>query len=175
MRRRLRERRRSGGSQPPARRAAAVVRPRPPAEAPPRELVPLERAEALRLLGGAPFGRIVFTVRALPAIRPVNHLLVDDTIVIRTHDGAALTAAAAGSEDTGVVVAYEADAIDPVTRLGWSVVVTGFARPVTDPARLARYRALLSPWVNASMDHTVAIQPDLVAGYRLIAGTAAAS
>ncbi|MFF8772295.1 pyridoxamine 5'-phosphate oxidase family protein [Kitasatospora sp. NPDC015120] len=158
----------------PAQRAQAPAEParRPPA--PPRELVPLDRAEALRLLGGAPFGRIVFTVRALPAIRPVNHLLVDDTIVIRTHDGAALSAAL-GSEEAGVVVAYEADAIDPVTRLGWSVVVTGFARPVTDPVRLARYRALLSPWVDASMDHTVAIQPDLVAGYRLVAGEDAAA
>ncbi|MFF2348688.1 pyridoxamine 5'-phosphate oxidase family protein [Kitasatospora sp. NPDC058115] len=201
VRRRLRARRRSRGSQPQARRSASVVRPRTPVEppsrepaqrepaqreqvpaeparrpsAPPRELVPLERAEALRLLGGAPFGRIVFTVRALPAIRPVNHLLVDDTIVIRTHDGAALSAVALGGEEPGVVVAYEADAIDPVTRLGWSVVVTGFARPVTDPVRLARYRALLSPWVDASMDHTVAIQPDLVAGYRLVAGGGAAA
>ncbi|MEV6979055.1 pyridoxamine 5'-phosphate oxidase family protein [Kitasatospora sp. NPDC093806] len=138
-------------------------------------MVPLERAEALRLLGGVPFGRIVFTAHALPAIRPVNHLLVDDTIVIRTHEGAALTMAAEGTGDVGVVVAYEADAIDPVTRLGWSVVVTGFARLVTEPGQLARYRPLLSPWVNAAMDHTVAIQPDLVTGYRLVAGAAAAS
>ncbi|MFD5916686.1 pyridoxamine 5'-phosphate oxidase family protein [Kitasatospora sp. NPDC058201] len=152
------------------------ARPRPASDAPPRELVPLERAESLRLLGRAPFGRIVFTVSALPAIRPVNHLLVDDVIVIRTHDGAALTTVAQGGDDAGVVVAYEADAIDPSTRLGWSVVVTGFARPVTDPSLLARYRGLLSPWVNASMDHTVAIRPDLVTGYRIAAvGTAAAS
>ncbi|MBP0452606.1 MULTISPECIES: pyridoxamine 5'-phosphate oxidase family protein [unclassified Kitasatospora] len=137
------------------------------AEVPPRHLVPVERAEALRLLGGAPFGRIVFTARALPAIRPVNHLLVDDEIVIRTHDGAALTMEALGADAAGVVVAYEADAIDPLTRLGWSVVVTGYARPVTDPGQLARYRALLSPWVASAMDHTVAIRPDLVTGYRL--------
>ncbi|MFB6894701.1 pyridoxamine 5'-phosphate oxidase family protein [Kitasatospora sp. NPDC056327] len=160
---------------PPSGRPGTGARTRPPAEAPPRELVPLERAEALRLLGGAPFGRIVFTVRALPAIRPVNHLLADDTVVIRTHDGAALTMAALDGDDTGVVVAFEADAIDPVTRLGWSVVVTGFARPVTDPVRLARYRALLSPWVNATMDHMVAIQPDLVTGYRLTEGAAGVS
>ncbi|MFJ5120446.1 pyridoxamine 5'-phosphate oxidase family protein [Kitasatospora sp. NPDC088548] len=158
--------RRSGG-RPPARSFPPV------GEAPPRHLVPLERAEAMRLLGSVPLGRIVFTARALPAIRPVNHLLVDDTIVIRTHDGAALTTATLGAEAAGVVVAYEADAIDPVTHLGWSVVVTGFARVVTDPGQLARYRALLRPWVNASMDHTVAIQPDLVTGYRLTAGAAA--
>ncbi|WP_406211388.1 pyridoxamine 5'-phosphate oxidase family protein [Kitasatospora sp. NBC_01560] len=133
-------------------------------------MVPVERGEALRLLGSASFGRVVFTARALPAIRPVNHLLVDDTVVIRTHDGAALTAAALGADAAGVVVAYEADAIDPLTHLGWSVVVTGYARPVTDPGQLARYRALLRPWVAAGTDHTVAIQPDLVTGYRLTAG-----
>ncbi|MFD0276496.1 pyridoxamine 5'-phosphate oxidase family protein [Kitasatospora sp. NPDC127111] len=135
---------------------------------------PLERAEALRLLAGASYGRIVFTDRALPAIRPVNHVLVDDAVVIRTHDGAALTAAALGAAAAGVVVAYEADAIDPLTHLGWSVVVTGYARPVTEPHQLARYRALLRPWVASGMDHTVAIQPDLVTGYRLTAGPAAA-
>ncbi|MEU6239231.1 pyridoxamine 5'-phosphate oxidase family protein [Kitasatospora sp. NPDC047058] len=134
---------------------------------------PLERGEALRLLGGASYGRIVFTDRALPAIRPVNHVLVDDVVVIRTHGGAALTAAALGADADGVVVAYEADAIDPLTHLGWSVVVTGYARPVTDPDQLARYRGLLRPWVAAGMDHTVAIRPDLVTGYRLTAGPAA--
>ncbi|MGW4894052.1 pyridoxamine 5'-phosphate oxidase family protein [Kitasatospora sp. NPDC004240] len=139
------------------------------AEPPPRHLEPLQRAEALRLLGSVPFGRVVFTAQALPAIRPVNHLLVDDVVVIRTHDGAALTTAALGADTDGVVVAYEADAIDPVTRLGWSVVVTGYARAVTDPHRLAHYQRLLRPWVNASMDHTVAIRPDLVTGYRLLA------
>ncbi|MFF1907558.1 pyridoxamine 5'-phosphate oxidase family protein [Kitasatospora sp. NPDC058218] len=165
VRHRLRTLRRLAG-QPPGRR-------RPPAAgAPPRRLVPIERAEALRLLGSAPFGRIVFTVRALPAVRPVNHLLVDDTVVIRTHDADALGAATLGAGGAGVVVAYEADAIDPQTRLGWSVVVTGYARPVTDPVRLARYRALLTPWVDAATDHTVAIQPDLVTGYRLTAGGA---
>ncbi|MCG6498513.1 pyridoxamine 5'-phosphate oxidase family protein [Kitasatospora sp. A2-31] len=143
----------------------------PGGDVPPRHLVPLERAEALRLLAGVPFGRIVFTSRALPAVRPVNHLLLDDAVVIRTHDGAALTAAAVGAQE-GVVVAYEADAIDPVTRLGWSVVVIGYARPVTDPDRLARYREALRPWVAASMDHTVAIRPDLVTGFRLVAEAA---
>ncbi|MFJ9949703.1 pyridoxamine 5'-phosphate oxidase family protein [Kitasatospora sp. NPDC091207] len=157
------------GQSPGGRRPAAGV-------APPRRLVPIERAEALRLLGGVPFGRIVFTVRALPAVRPVNHLLVDDTVVIRTHDAAALGTAALGADAAGVVVAYEADAIDPRTRLGWSVVVTGYARPVTDPVRLARYGELLTPWVDAAMDHTVAIQPDLVTGYRLTeAGSGAAA
>jgi hypothetical protein len=41
----------------------------------PRRLTELPRQESLRLLGGVPFGRIVYTVRALPAIVPVRHLV----------------------------------------------------------------------------------------------------
>ncbi|MCS0604893.1 pyridoxamine 5'-phosphate oxidase family protein [Streptomyces sp. LP11] len=131
--------------------------------------VDLDRAEALRLLGSVPLGRIVFTRRALPTVRPVNHVLDGGDIVIRTHEGAALTSRARQGDGTGVVVAYEADAIDPDTRLGWSVVVTGYARLVTDPAELGRVRTLLSPWApqEGGMDHAVRIRPDLVTGVLL--------
>jgi hypothetical protein len=136
----------------------------------PRRSVGLDGDEALRLLGSVSVGRIVFTRHALPTIRPVNHLLDNGDIVIRTHEGAALTSRTRKSDDAGVVVAYEADDIDPDTHLGWSVVVTGYARLVTDPHELVRYRALLHPWVqDQTMDHAVRIHPDLVTGVRLIA------
>jgi hypothetical protein len=110
----------------------------------------------------------VFTRHALPTVRPVNHVLTDGDIVIRTHEGAALTSHARQGEGSGVVVAYEADAIDPDTHLGWSVVVTGYAQLVTDPEELIRYRALLRPWVEQTMDYAVSIRPDLVTGIRLV-------
>ncbi|GAA3148546.1 hypothetical protein GCM10017687_77250 [Streptomyces echinatus] len=67
-----------------------------------------------------------------------------------------------------MVVAYEADAIDPETHLGWSVVVTGYARLVTDPAELARLRGLLVPWMRQpEMDQAVRIRPELVTGVLL--------
>ncbi|WP_445055468.1 pyridoxamine 5'-phosphate oxidase family protein [Streptomyces sp. SAS_269] len=135
----------------------------------PRRSIELDRDEALRLLGSVPFGRIVFTRHALPTVRPVNHVLDGGDIVIRTHDGAALTARAQEADGAGVVVAYEADVIDPDTHLGWSVVATGYARLVTDPAELARYQALLVPWMGHTMDHAVRISPDLVTGIRLTA------
>ncbi|HEY8983128.1 MAG TPA: pyridoxamine 5'-phosphate oxidase family protein, partial [Streptomyces sp.] len=69
----------------------------------------------------------------------------------------------------GVVVAYEADDIDPWTHLGWSVVVTGYAHLVTDPRELARYDRLLRPWTDRTMEHAVRIQPSLVTGVRLTA------
>ncbi|KOV62231.1 hypothetical protein ADL01_30180 [Streptomyces sp. NRRL WC-3618] len=129
----------------------------------------MESAEALRLLGGVSLGRVVFTRQALPTIRPVNHLLVDGHIVIRTHGDAALTRYTGHAGGDGAVVAYEADDIDPLTHLGWSVVVTGYARLVTDLRELARYQALLRPWSTQSMDHAVRIRPDLVTGLRLMA------
>ncbi|WP_330342124.1 pyridoxamine 5'-phosphate oxidase family protein [Streptomyces sp. NBC_00557] len=136
----------------------------------PRRSIELDSDEALRLLGSVSFGRIVFTRQALPTVRPVNHILDNGDIVIRTHEGAALTARAGQAGGQGVVVAYEADAIDPDTHLGWSVVVTGYAHLVTDTEELARYQALLSPWVHRTMDYAVRIRTDLVTGVRLVAG-----
>ncbi|MGW2747410.1 pyridoxamine 5'-phosphate oxidase family protein [Streptomyces sp. NPDC001450] len=132
--------------------------------------IDLDRDEALRLLGTVSMGRIVFTRQALPTARPVNHVLDGGDIVIRTHEGSALTSQARPADDNGVVVAYEADAIDPDTRLGWSVVVTGYARLVTDPGELVRIRALLEPWAaEPGMDHAVRIHPDLITGILLAA------
>ncbi|MGC0343125.1 pyridoxamine 5'-phosphate oxidase family protein [Streptomyces sp. SLBN-8D4] len=140
-----------------------------PVPAEPRRSTGIDSVEALRLLGSVSFGRIVFTQHALPTIRPVNHVMADGDIVIRTYAGAALTSRTRQARDLGVVVAYEADNIDPDTHLGWSVVVTGYAHLITDPEELARYQTLLRPWVEQTMDYAVRIRPDLVTGIRLTA------
>ena len=169
----MRDREHRSGADPPRRRSArislqksAMIRNDRPAN----RRIDLDRAEALRLLGSVSLGRIVFTRQALPTVRPVNHVLDGGDVVIRTHEGAALTSQAQQADRPGVVVAYEADAIDPDTHLGWSVVVTGYARLVTDPGELARIRALLEPWAaQPGMDHAVRIHPDLVTGVLLTA------
>jgi hypothetical protein len=130
-----------------------------------RELAELPKDEALRLLASVPFGRVVFTARALPAVRPVNHLVDGSRIIIRTSLGSALSTDVDG---TGTVVAYEADEIDPVTRQGWSVVVVGRALPVTDVLLSARYRQALQPWAAGHRDEVIAISTDMVTGYRLL-------
>lgn len=132
-----------------------------------RATVELPREESLRLLAGVSYGRVVFTRNALPAVRPLNHLLDEDgTIVVRTSLSSRLTSTV--RQQPGVVVAYEADDIDPARQLGWSVVVTGIARPVTEPERIARYREQLRPWVDGPMDSIVAIEPTLVTGVRFV-------
>ena len=130
-----------------------------------RELAELPKAESLRLLASVPFGRVVFTARALPAVRPVNHLVDGNKIIIRTSLGSALST---DVDNVGTVVAYEADEIDPVTRQGWSVVVVGRALPVTDGLLSARYRQALQPWAAGHRDEVIAISTDMVTGYRLL-------
>lgn len=134
---------------------AQVMRPRPAVE--------LTAAESWRLLAGVSLGRVVFTQHAMPAIRPVNHLVDDETVIIRSHLGAAITGRAAD----GAVVCYEADDIDPVRHTGWSVIVTGMARLIRDPAAVSRYEKLLQPWAEGQMDYVIAITPQVVTGLRL--------
>lgn len=131
--------------------------------------VRLDRDAAMRFLGSVSLGRVVFTRHALPTVRPVNHTVVDGDIVIRTHGDADLTRYTRQTGGEGAVVAYEADDLDPDTHLGWSVVVTGYARLVTDPRELARYRTLLRPWSTQRMEHAVRIHPDLITGLHLTA------
>ncbi|HEU4421298.1 MAG TPA: pyridoxamine 5'-phosphate oxidase family protein [Pilimelia sp.] len=126
----------------------------------------LDAAEALRLLASVSVGRVVFTEAALPAIRPVNHLVDDGEIIIRSRLTTRIGQTIGTQPET--VVAYQADDLDPVSRTGWSVVATGLARLVTDPARIERYEALLHPWVNTVMDTVISIQPEIITGFRLV-------
>jgi hypothetical protein len=120
----------------------------------------LTRPEALRLLGLAPIGRIVYTVRALPAIVPACHLVDSGMVVVRTH---------IGSECTGAVVAYQADAIDPIERVGWTVTVTGVARRILDADEIALYEDRLTPLVKAEGVEVIRIYPEIVTGHELVA------
>jgi hypothetical protein len=117
-------------------------------------------------MGSVSMGRIVFTQRAMPAIRPVNHLVDEQVIIIRSHLGAAIVALS--GERDGAVVCYEADDIDPVRHTGWSVIATGTARLVRDPAVIARYEQGLEPWAAGQMDYVIAIRPQILTGLRLV-------
>lgn len=134
----------------------------------PRHMKPLDRGEALRLLTSVALGRLFFTQRALPAVRPVNHVLDGEDIIVRLSDAAALAAVATPVDGTGAVVAFEADVIDPERHLGWSVVVTGYARRVDDTAELERYEGVLRHWAPRAVTGTLRIRPELVTGFEFI-------
>ncbi len=117
------------------------------------------------------YGRMVFNHQALPAIRLVNHLVDEGRVIVRTRLTATMSTVVRLSTDAGVVVAYEADDLDPQRRAGWSVVVTGWASMITDPEQIARYEQLLHPWVNMTMDTMIVIQREIVTGIRIIDDT----
>lgn len=132
----------------------------------PRQALELTEGECWRLLQSVSVGRIVFSYRAMPAIRPVNHLIDRRTIVIRSHMGAAIVARTSGED--GAVVCYEADDLDPFRHTGWSVIVTGMARLVREHAAAERYREQLEPWIAGELDHVISIEPRIVSGIRLV-------
>jgi hypothetical protein len=135
-----------------------------------RRLQPLHRSESLRLLRGVSLGRVVFTHLALPAIRPVNHLVDGNRIIIRAYLGTAIASAVGASG--GTVVAYEADMIDSDDHLGWSVIVVGRASRLSDAGEIAHYQQVLQPWVTGAIDEVIMIQADMVDGFRLVRGAA---
>jgi nitroimidazol reductase NimA-like FMN-containing flavoprotein (pyridoxamine 5'-phosphate oxidase superfamily) len=129
-----------------------------------RQAIDLTEGECWRLLGSVSLGRVVFTHHAMPAIRPVNHLVDNRKIIVRSHLGAAITSRA----DSGSVVCYEADDLDPVRHTGWSVIATGLAQLVQEPDAIARYEQLLEPWVAGELGQVIFIEPRFVTGVRLV-------
>jgi uncharacterized protein len=72
------------------------------------------------------------------------------------------------------VVAFEVDEIDPVAHIGWSVMVTGMARELTDPGELAATQTPPLARGTPGDDHRViAISTELLSGRRIVAGLGA--
>ncbi len=124
----------------------------------------IDRQECLELLGTTAVGRIAVVDAGHPMIFPVNYGLDGDLIVVRTAPGTKLDAALQGGP-----VAFEIDATDSATRTGWSVIVTGWARAVTEPAALERLgRIGLRSWTEHRKDHWIAVHPERVSGRRIV-------
>jgi hypothetical protein len=87
----------------------------------------LDRVQCLTLLRKAAVGRVVYTHRAMPAVRPVRFTLVGEAVVFAVPDGSPLYA---GARDA--VVAFEADEFDVEPGTGWFVSVLGRATEFPD-------------------------------------------
>jgi len=123
----------------------------------------LEVHECLALLRHASIGRVGLSVGALPVVLPVNFVLVPGAILLRTSRGSKLTAAW-----DQAVVAFEADDYDPVDRTGWSVLVQGRSRVVTDTSEIRHDLAQpLLPWADPLAEHFVEIACERVSGRRV--------
>jgi uncharacterized protein len=112
------------------------------------EMLPFE--DCLRLLASAPVGRVGFCADGEVLVLPVNHAVDGQDVVFRAAHGSKLSAA-----EGQAVVAFEADAYDPQTRSGWSVLVHGRAEVVYDDAEIQRLSGSASirglrPWTVRS-------------------------
>lgn len=139
----------------------------------PPPLVGLTTAEALALLARVLLGRVMFTSRALPTVRPVRHIIDDDQVVIGTHDAADLVDIPKRARTR--VVAFQADQINLASGSGWTVTIIGATDLVTDPDEIRRYRRLLQPWAPGQAEYLIRIHPDMVTGFRITTGGVAAT
>lgn len=124
----------------------------------------LSDRECLRLMASVPVGRIIYTLRALPAVEAVNFALDGGDVVIGIDQGSPVLG---GVRDA--VVAFEADEFDPASHTGWSVTVVGTSREVADPTEADRLReAFRASWAPGGPDHFVRIVPGIIRGRRLV-------
>jgi nitroimidazol reductase NimA-like FMN-containing flavoprotein (pyridoxamine 5'-phosphate oxidase superfamily) len=120
--------------------------------------------ECLSLLGQGSIGRLAGVAEGRPFVFPINYALDGDTVVFRTSPGTKLAGAGFGR------VAFEIDGVDEASRTGWSVIVQGVSREITDAVDLqsdALRRLDLQPWVPGERAHWVAIQAESITGRRL--------
>jgi hypothetical protein len=107
-----------------------------------------------------PTGRMCFVDGGEPMVLPLNHVVDGHSIVVRTAAGTARHRLGEGA-----TVAFEADATQPATCEGWSVVVRGHLAELTDVQELADLARLpLYPWASGRRDHYLRLRPWVVTG-----------
>jgi nitroimidazol reductase NimA-like FMN-containing flavoprotein (pyridoxamine 5'-phosphate oxidase superfamily) len=119
----------------------------------------LSREECEGYLAGGGIGHFVFLAPQGPIALPVNFRLLDGDVVFHTR-AEGLLAAAAGS-----TVSFEVDQIDEAMREGWSVLITGRAELVDDPAELDRLAQLgVEPWPGGRREAVVRVETATISG-----------
>jgi nitroimidazol reductase NimA-like FMN-containing flavoprotein (pyridoxamine 5'-phosphate oxidase superfamily) len=125
------------------------------------QLGEMDEDRCVELLRSTPIGRIGFIADGAPLVLPVNFAWFEDTVVFRTLEGQKLAAAAEGQ-----TVCFEVDSWDAGTRSGWSVVVKGVAREVTNWAEQEQLENVgLVPWAREEWRKIwVRIEPSEITG-----------
>jgi nitroimidazol reductase NimA-like FMN-containing flavoprotein (pyridoxamine 5'-phosphate oxidase superfamily) len=118
----------------------------------------LDDEQSWKLLGGTKHGRLVVSVAGEPDIFPVNYLISDRKIYLRTAPGNKLAQLTINSR-----VLLETDGI--LSDEAWSVVLRGTARVLANSTELAAVEELgLKSWVPTLKDFYVEIVPTSVSG-----------
>jgi uncharacterized protein len=116
--------------------------------------------ECFALMGSAPFGRVIFTDRALPAVEPVSFALDGHDVIIATARDSKLASALRGT-----VVAFETD--DVADGTGWSVTLVGQTSSVRSAAEIGRLSRLpMRSWPGPH-EQFIRIHGEFVSGRRV--------
>lgn len=128
------------------------------------KVVELDREESLELLGAKRVGRLGFLSEDGPQILPMNFVLVDDAIVLRT-----VAYGRAAHDALDQRVALQVDEVDDFLQAGWSVLVVGPAQLLSDEQleRLSLGPAP-EPWAEGPRSLFLRVACDRVSGRRLL-------
>ncbi len=124
----------------------------------------LGAGECRRLLGTHGVRRVGISTPEGPLILPVNHTLLESAIAFRTAPNA--PPAAAGNR-----IAFEVDCMDDALSQGWSVLLVGVARAVTDIVQVSLLdtKALSLPWAGGNRSLWITVVPTQITGRRITA------
>jgi transcriptional regulator with XRE-family HTH domain len=115
-------------------------------------------------LAGGGVGRFLFVEpRRGPVAIPVNYLMDGDDIVFRTGSHTSIAGAVSQQQ-----VSFDVDHLDDTLSEGWSVLLTGTARIITEPAELEHAKALgIEPWAAGDRDVYVRMSAGQITGRRI--------
>jgi uncharacterized protein len=130
---------------------------------PDNHLEVLSEDQCRELLASQELGRVAFPIGDVTEIFPVNYASDGLVVVFRTAPGTKL------AQVTVSRVSFEVDQWDPVTKVGWSVVLKGVAQEATagiDPFSTALRAGNVRPLAPGEHDHWIAIYPSEISGRR---------
>jgi nitroimidazol reductase NimA-like FMN-containing flavoprotein (pyridoxamine 5'-phosphate oxidase superfamily) len=109
------------------------------------DLRELSYAECRAALDLATVGRVALCAPDGPHIFPVNFVVLDESIILRTTAFSFL-----GTHGRDATIAFEVDQVDEDRKEGWSVQARGRAVPVDDPLEREWIRQCAQPvpWVR---------------------------
>jgi transcriptional regulator with XRE-family HTH domain len=144
----------AGQSLPPGQRSAAKG----------ALLDSMTAAECEQHLAGGGIGRFLFVEPGRgPVAIPVNFRMDGDDVVFRTGSGGGIWA---GLHERRV--SFDVDHFDDALSEGWSVLITGKAAVITDPAGLERAEALhIEPWAGGDKPVYVRLTGSQITGRRI--------
>lgn len=128
------------------------------------DLVRLDEDECWKRLRMQVVGRVGFDLGHGPRIHPVNYRVESGRVLVRTSEESELARFVDLFGD-GALLAFEVDEVDYSWHHGWSVLVAGRPRKVTDPDEAERLRdAWPEPWAPGERGYVLVLEPVEVTG-----------